>query len=362
MKIDIARTVIAVCLWILVVFASAGYYVWQWLETPVEIKEPYRLYEIEKGHSLTHVANHLSSKRLMRWPKLWIYYARFMNMTKIKAGEYELAQKESPLSLLARFQSGNVVQHQITLVEGLTYAEFIDVLHSHKRIKQILGTEEDVKLFLDAGIELDHLEGWFYPDTYQFTSGDSDLDLLVRAYQKMRERITSEWRGRDESLPYETPYAALIMASIVEKETGAAFERKQIAGVFVRRLRKNIRLQTDPTVIYGMGDAYQGNITRKDLKTYTLYNTYMIKGLPPTPIAMPGGKAIHAALHPAGGEALYFVAKGDGTHKFSKTLEEHLEAVSKYQLKRRSDYKSVPPIDTEMTSQVNEDNTEEVTP
>lgn len=346
MKIDVARTVIAVCLWILVVLGSVSYYYWHWLETPVEIGSDYRTYEIQKGQTLTHVATHLASQKIIRWPKLWVYYARFMNLTAIKAGEYELAQKESPLSLLSRFQSGDVVQYHITLVEGLTYGEFVAVLHNHKRITRLLGTQDDRKLFNEAGVELDHLEGWFYPDTYQFSGGDTDRDILLRAHQKMREFLAGEWHKRDENLPYSTAYEALIMASIVEKETGAAFERNDIAGVFVRRLEQRMRLQTDPTIIYGMGESYRGNITRKDLKTYTPYNTYMIKGLPPTPIAMPGGKAIRAALRPSTGDSLYFVAKGDGTHKFSNSLEEHLTAVRRYQLKRSADYTSTPPAES----------------
>lgn len=345
MKIDIARTVIAISLWLLVMAGCAGYYVWQWLETPVEIPEEQQLYEISKGKSLTKVSRELSQAEIIRWPRLWVFYARFMNLTTIKAGEYRFSHQESPISILARFQSGDVVQHHITLVEGRTYKDFVHSLHSHKRIKKVLGTSNDLALFQKSGLNIDHLEGWFYPDTYQFTASDSDLDILSRAYHKMREVLDSEWQKRAEGLPYETPYEALIMASIVEKETGAAFERKQIAGVFVRRLEEKMRLQTDPTVIYGMGDSYSGNITKKDLQTYTPYNTYMIRGLPPTPIAMPGQKAINAALNPAKGNALYFVAKGDGTHQFSSTLDEHLDAVRKFQLKRREDYRSSPLTD-----------------
>ena len=193
----------------------------------------------------------------------------------------------------------------------------------------------------------------FYPDTYQFTAGDSDLDILIRAHKIMRGTLHSQWQRREKNLPYKSAYDALIIASIVEKETGAAFERKQISGVFVRRIKEKMRLQTDPTVIYGMGDNYNGNLTRKDLRTYTPYNTYMINSMPPTPIAMPGELAINAALHPQKGKSLYFVAKGDGTHKFSNSLVEHLAAVKKFQLKRRKNYKSSPPT---LSDEENESN------
>ena len=187
-----------------------------------------------------------------------------------------------------------------------------------------------------------HPEGRFFPDTYLFTSSETDLDLLRRAFERMEEVLATEWQAKAENLPYDSPYEALIMASIVERETGAVHEREEVAGVFVRRLEKGMRLQTDPTVIYGMGEKYQGRITRKDLRTHTDYNTYRIDGLPPTPIALPGREAIHAALNPAEGDTLYFVARGDGTHKFSKTLAEHQKAVRAFQLNRRSDYRSSP--------------------
>ncbi len=198
------------------------------------------------------------------------------------------------------------------------------------------------------GLSETPLEGWIYPDTYSYTKGTRDIDVLRRAYQRMQQVLAEEWEARSQPLPLSSPYEALILASIVEKETGAPEERAAIAGVFVRRLQKNMRLQTDPTVIYGMGDNYRGNIRRSDLTRYTPYNTYKIDGLPPTPIANPGREAIHASLHPAPGKALYFVAKGDGRHQFSATLVEHNRAVQVYQKRqRRQDYRSSPATDSD---------------
>lgn len=342
MQVNPARIVLAISIWFLVMVAIAGYYFWNWLHRPIDVNQEHAVFLIGKGASLYSVARELKEQDMIRWPRLWVYYARIADMADIKAGEYRLAEKESPISLLARFQSGDVIKYQITLVEGLTFRDFLNTMHNHQRLENELAGMTDAQILdvLDLGIE--HPEGWFFPDTYQFTRGDSDITLLRQAHAQMRTVLENEWERRAEDLPYETPYEALVMASIVEKETGVPYERREIAGVFVRRLQKRMRLQTDPTVIYGMGETYDGNLRRKDLGTANPYNTYVIKGLPPTPIAMPGREAISAALHPADGNALYFVARGDGTHYFSETLEEHLGAVRRYQKKRRADYRSSP--------------------
>ncbi|KJS28084.1 MAG: aminodeoxychorismate lyase, partial [Pseudomonas sp. BRH_c35] len=211
------------------------------------------------------------------------------------------------------------------------------------KLEQTLDGLTDAEIMSRIGASGQHPEGRFFPDTYRFTRGTSDADLLRRAYARLEQVLEEEWQQRAEGLPYKDAYQALIMASIIEKETGVPGERGEIAGVFVRRLARGMLLQTDPTVIYGMGEKYKGRITRTDLRTPTPYNTYTNAGLPPTPIAMVGREAIHAALHPADGTSLYFVARGDGSHVFSDTLNQHNRAVREYQLKRRADYRSSPP-------------------
>jgi UPF0755 protein len=222
------------------------------------------------------------------------------------------------------------------VVEGWTFQQLLDALRENEAIRQTLTDRDGAAIMAQLGKPDLHPEGQFAPDTYRFPRGTSDLEFLRRAHNTLQEWLDSAWRERAEDLPYDSAYDALIMASIIEKETGLASEREAIAGVFVRRLKRTMRLQTDPTVIYGMGSAYNGNIRRADLRRDTPYNTYTRHGLPPTPIALPGRESLHAALHPAEGDALYFVAKGDGSHQFSATLEEHLDAVRLYQLRRRN--------------------------
>ena len=336
------KIIFVLSLWFLVTAALTGEYFWRWMNTAHTVTAENATYNIPHGASLYRVASDLNEKKMLRWPRIWVWYARLMNEKNIKAGEYRLAEKESPISLLSRFQMGKTIQYQITLVEGLTLKDFLHTLHNHRQIEATLTVPENMADLHIEGIDEPFLEGWFFPDTYQFSRGDSDKSILLRAYKKMQHVLMYEWDHRTKDLPYNSPYEALIMASIVEKETGVAHEREEIAGVFVRRLNIGMRLQTDPTVIYGMDKNYHGNITRKDLKTPTAYNTYTIKGLPPTPIAMPGREAIHAALHPDSSDSLYFVARGDGTHYFSKTLEEHNRAVVKFQKERVKGYRSSP--------------------
>ena len=317
----------------------------QFLYSPINLSEHYGdeiVVTIRAGTSFKALSWQLYDKEIIKYPRILVAYARISGQTKIKMGEYSITKKDVPRSLLEKFNQGDVVQHSITLPEGWSFKQMVD------EIGQIDQFAEDsllhtLSLLTLANIQVEHPEGWFYPDTYSYTSTDSIADLLARAHDKMVRVLDAEWSLRAPDLPYTEPYEALIMASIIEKETGLPSERKQIAGVFVRRLQAGMRLQTDPTVIYGMGDDYQGNIRRSDLKRVTPYNTYRINGLPPTPIAMPGREAINAALNPEVGSSLYFVARGDGGHYFSDTLDEHNRAVQKYQIEQRAkNYQSVP--------------------
>jgi len=248
----------------------------------------------------------------------------------------------TPLGLLEAMVQGDVKLWAIQFIEGKTFDDMRAALAANERLEKVTTDWTDEQIMEAVGAADEHPEGWFYPDTYLFDSSETDLDIYKRAYTRMVSVLEEEWQSREKGLPYQSPYEALIMASIVERETGVPSERDQVAGVFVRRLQTGMRLQTDPTVIYGMGDDYDGRIRSRDLREYTPYNTYRIDGLPPTPIAMPARAAIHAALHPAEGDALYFVARGDGSHKFSRTLAEHQRAVREYQLNRREDYRSSP--------------------
>lgn len=313
-----------------------------WLNSPLALNDDQTL-KINKGDTLVKVSHHLAQAGILDYPKLFSLYSRLTKRTKIKVGEYLIPQGTTPESLLSILESDNVITYDVVLIEGKTYKDFLNTIAVKDNIQQTLmglSIEEQLAL-IDP--ELSHPEGWFAPNTYAYTSGESDVDILRRAYQRMKTMLAEEWENKAENLPYKNSYEALIMASIIEKETGVAYERPEIAGVFVRRLQKGIRLQTDPTIIYGLGDEYDGNIRRKHLRQKTPYNTYVIDGLPPTPIAMPGREAINAALNPKADDTLFFVAKGDGSHYFSVTLDEHNQAVRHYQIeKRRDDYRSAP--------------------
>lgn len=288
---------------------------------------------VPPGTSLRAVARRLGEAGVLAQPYLLRIMARLDgSAAQIKAGEYQLPPGTTPRRLLQMLVNGEVVQHSLTIVEGWTFQQLLQAVRSHPMLTQTL-TDPDPQAVMAALAEPDtHPEGWFYPDTYRFPRGTSDVEFLRRAYRVMQQKLAAEWENRAEGLPLKSPYEALILASLIERETAVAAERTRIAGVFVRRLRKGMRLQTDPTVIYGMGDAYDGRIRWRDLRTDTPYNTYTRHGLPPTPIAMPSGASINAALNPADGKELYFVSRGDGSHHFSATLEEHNAAVRCYQL------------------------------
>lgn len=317
-----------------------GAYGYHWLHSPLALPQDGLRYELSRGETLGHLTSALATQGVLRHPRALRLYARLSGQTRVHAGEYHLHRGLTPLTLLAKLNVGDVVLHQVTLIEGWTYAQALAALHAEETIvAELKGLSLEQQL-ARLGLEVEHPEGWFFPDTYRFPRGTTDVEILRRAHRVMREELERLWSQRVDGLPYETPYEALIMASLIERETGAPWEREEIAGVFVRRLKRGMRLQTDPTVIYGMGERYEGRLTRRDLRTPTPYNTYTNAGLPPTPIALPGRGALAAAVNPAPGTALYFVAKGDGTHVFSDTLDAHNKAVREYQLQRREDYRS----------------------
>jgi UPF0755 protein len=260
----------------------------------------------------------------------------------VKRGEYQLVEGESVLELLERMDRNDVILYPITIPEGVTFRWFLSALWEHPQLARVLDDPQDSRL-LSLIQPYASPEGLFLPETYLIQRGDTDLDVLTRARRAMQDALAVAWEARARTLELKGPYEALILASIVEKETGVPNERPEIAGVFSRRLAQGMRLQTDPTVIYGLGSDFDGNLTRRHLRDEAnLFNTYRIRGLPPTPIALPGREAILASVNPKDGDTLYFVAKGDGTHAFSRTLSEHEENVRRYQLKRRKDYRSSP--------------------
>jgi len=325
--------------------AGGGLWVWQGLQTlkqPVALDEPV-LFNVPSGTGFSRVARQLENEGYVS-DALWLrlYGRLYPDRTRIKAGDYEFLPGMTPVAMVDAMVEGKVKLWSVQFIEGWTFRDMRAALARSERLKKVTSDWTDEQVMAAVGAEDQHPEGWFFPDTYMFSSSESDLDILKRAHNRMVSVLEEEWQSRAEGLPYDTPYEALIMASIVERETGVPWERGEVAGVFVRRLQKGMRLQTDPTVIYGMGDQYQGRIRRSDLQTYTPYNTYRINGLPPTPIALPGRDSVHAALHPEDGDTLYFVARGDGSHKFSRTLAEHQKAVREYQLNRREGYRSFP--------------------
>jgi len=341
------KLLVALVSFVFLVGSGLGIWLWQGLQTleqSVSLEEPV-LFSVPKGASYDQVARSMKESGFID-DSLWmrIHGRLTPGQARLKAGQYEFSDGMSRLDMIQKMVSGDVKHWEIQFIEGWTFHEMRQAVASSQRLEKVTTGWTDAQIMTAVGAEGAHPEGRFFPDTYLFTNLDSDLDLYQRAFSKMERVLAEEWETRAGDLPYKSAYEALIMASIVERETGAAHERAEVAGVFVRRLKRGMRLQTDPTVIYGMGDQYKGRISRKDLRTHTEYNTYRIDGLPPTPIALPGREAIHAALHPAEGDALYFVAQGDGTHKFSRTLEEHQEAVRQYQLNRRSDYRSSPAV------------------
>lgn len=303
-----------------------------WLASPVALEAPLD-YHIPPGRSLSAVARDLHRQGVIRHPRLWSLDARLRGAAgAVKAGEYRIEPGQTHRGLLEQFVAGRVLLHAFTAVEGWTYGQLLAALRAEDTVRVVTADMSADDIAGALGLGHRSPEGWFLPETYLFPRDTADLEILRRGQAAMAQVLEAAWVARDPGLALETPYEALVLASIVEKETALESERARIAGVFLRRLERGMRLQTDPTVIYGLGADFDGNLTRRDLARDTPYNTYTRGGLPPTPIALPGRASIEAVMHPEAGEALYFVATGepDGSHYFSATLEEHNEAVARY--------------------------------
>lgn len=322
---------------IIVISLLLGWQLWEYdsfHKRPLNVPEQGYRINILPGTPFKVITRSLAEDGVTDKPRLLEWTARLQGKAaKIQAGEYQISHGMLPAEFLDMLVAGKVVQYSFTLVEGWNVQQVLAALKQNPDITHTLQTTDATQLMKQLELDEAYAEGWFFPETYHFVRDTSDKALLIRAHAAMQRQLDAQWQQREAGLPYKSPYQALIMASIIEKETGASEEREQIAGVFIRRLQKGMRLQTDPTVIYGIGESYDGNIRLKDLRTDTPYNTYTRSGLPPTPIAMPGLASIHAALHPAKGDSLYFVASEGGAHVFSSTLEQHNEAVIKHQLK-----------------------------
>jgi UPF0755 protein len=303
------------------------------LSTPVTVPEEGYSFEIEPGTPFAVVSRQLQANGIIASSDMLRWWARWTDQAgSVQAGDYLVLPGTTPRRLLEQFTNGEVRLYSFAIIEGWNYRDLLAALRQHPQISSGMTDEDWPALLEELGAGTSHPEGLFLPETYRFPKGTDDRQVLTQAYELLQATLATEWDARDADSPVATPYEALVLASIVEKETARVDEREKIAGVFARRLDKGMRLQTDPTVIYGIGASFNGDLTRRDLRTDTPYNTYTRHGLPPTPIAMPGKAAIHAALHPADGEELYFVAtgSGDGSHKFSATKDEHDAAVQEY--------------------------------
>lgn len=315
----------------------------RFLSDPVSAPDSGVIFVIKPGTAFTQVSNELADLGIIKHPVYFRWFARLSDLAgAVQAGEYLIEAGITPQQLLDKFVSGDVQLYSLTIVEGWTFRELLAALDASEFIANDLVYEDWPATLQSLSASASHPEGLFLPETYRFPQGTTGKDLLRQSFELMQTTLAAEWQNRDEGLPFTTPYEALILASIIEKETALAAERPRIAGVFVRRLEKGMRLQTDPTVIYGIGIDFNGNLTRRDLRSDTPYNTYTRGGLPPTPIALPGQAAINAALHPAAGTELYFVATalGDGSHKFSETKEQHDAAVKEYLVRFRAAQRS----------------------
>jgi len=333
MKFGVRKTVTMIIASAALIGGGAALWLQYYLSTPLNLSPDGFTLNIERGNSLRGVAERLAEQKILHAPDVFAGYARVTGLAgRIQAGEYALQVGDTPEALLDMLVAGRVKLHSITVVEGWTVRELLEALANHSAVRQTLELGSLQELSDVLGLEYPHPEGLFFPDTYRFPRGTTDVELLRQAHALLMDRLSAAWSGREPHTVLADPYAGLILASIVERETALEQERAKIAGVFIRRLEQGMRLQTDPTVIYGLGEAFDGNLTRRDLRTDTPYNTYVHWGLPPTPIALPGAKALQAMAHPEAGNELYFVAtgRGDGSHSFTATLAEHNAAVARY--------------------------------
>lgn len=327
---------------LLLILGGVGFWGYQkltsFVHTPVNVTQD-QLLTIERGTTGSKLAALLEQENILEHADLLPWLLKLQpQLNKVKAGTYSLTGVKTLQDLLDMINSGKEAQFSVKFIEGKTFKEWRKNLENAPHLKQTLQgkTDKEIMALLDipavakAVYEWNNMEGWLYPDTYNYTPNSTDLELLKRSTSRLQKALDKAWNERDENLPLADPYQMLILASIVEKETGIAAERPQVASVFINRLKANMKLQTDPTVIYGMGESYTGNIRKKDLETMTPYNTYMIEGLPPTPIAMVSESALQAVAHPAKTDFYYFVADGSGGHKFTRNLNEHNKAVQEY--------------------------------
>ena len=338
---------------LLLILSGVGFWGYQklteFVHTPVNVTQD-QLLTIERGTTGSKLAALLEQEKILEHADLLPWLLKLQpQLNKVKAGTYSLTGVKTLQDLLDMINSGKEAQFSVKFIEGKTFKEWRKNLENAPHLKQTLQgkTDKEIMALLDipavakAVYEWNNMEGWLYPDTYNYTPNSTDLELLKRSTTRLQKALDKAWNERDENLPLADPYQMLILASIVEKETGIAEERPQVASVFINRLKANMKLQTDPTVIYGMGESYTGNIRKKDLETITPYNTYMIEGLPPTPIAMVSESALEAVAHPAKTDFYYFVADGSGGHKFTRNLNEHNKAVQEYLRWYRSQQKGV---------------------
>lgn len=308
-------------------------YAYRWMHTPLKAPQG-TIVELRQGEAFAGFVTRLQADGIIDRPQILTWTARLLgHARRAQAGEYAIDKGVTPAGLLQRVVQGRVVSYRVQIIEGWTVMQAVNALAHNDVLRQELAGVNEASLLAALGLPDGRAEGLFFPDTYRFVRGDSDADILRRAYGKMREELQQAWQSRSAGLPYQSAYEALVVASLIEKETGRESDRVHISQVFATRLQLGMYLQTDPSVIYGLGERYDGNLSRKHLREDTPYNTYFHKGLPPTPIALPGINSIAAAVHPGSGDYLYFVAQGDGGSQFSVSLEDHLAAVRKYQLR-----------------------------